>query len=145
MTLQKRIFSKLSDYSKKQLSKQKKVDLSLGENLQTEIDIVKKIYQDLNDKIDESFVPVREIEKLMSEVNADIDISSFIDALQSLEESYNIEADKLREAENDLGITIPRPAVLDNAVNEIAKLQDLEEQVRADVNEYNNYLKMLFN
>lgn len=144
MTLQKRIFSKLSDYSKKQLSKQKKVDLSLGENLQTEIEIVKKIYQALNDKIDESFVPVREIEKLMSEVNADIDISGFIDALQSLEESYNIENDKLREAENDLGITIPRPAVLDNAVNEIAKLQDLEEQVRADVNEYNSYLKMLF-
>ncbi len=144
MTIQERIYAQLSKNSKKKLSKQKKVDLSLGENLQTEIEIVKKIYQDLNDKIDESFVPVREIEKLMSELNADIDISGFIDALQSLEESYSIETDKLREAENDLGITIPRPAVLDNAVNEIAKLQDLEEQIRADVNEYNNYLKMLF-
>ena len=106
--------------------------------------IIKVIYQDLNKEIDDSFYPIRQIEKLMQEVNADIDITKFISALQNLEEAYNIETDKLRQAENDLGITIPRPAILDEAINEISTLQGFEEQVRADVNEYNGYLKMLF-
>ena len=141
MQIEKKVFSKLFK-GKTNLSK--KVDLALGDNLQAEIENVKSIYQDLNKEIDDSFYPIRQIEKLMQEVNADIDITKFISALQNLEEAYNIETDKLRQAENDLGITIPRPAILDEAINEISTLQGFEEQVRADVNEYNGYLKMLF-
>ena len=141
MQIEKKVFSKLFN-GKTNLSK--KVDLALGDNLQAEIENVKSIYQDLNKEIDDSFYPIRQIEKLMQEVNADIDITKFISALQNLEEAYNIETDKLRQAENDLGITIPRPAILDEAINEISTLQGFEEQVRADVNEYNGYLKMLF-
>ena len=141
MQIEKKVFSKLF---KEKTNLSKKVDLALGDNLQAEIENVKSIYQDLNKEIDDSFYPIRQIEKLMQEVNADIDITKFISALQNIEEAYNIETDKLRQAENDLGITIPRPAILDEAINEISTLQGFEEQVRADVNEYNGYLKMLF-
>ena len=143
MSTEKRIFDKLFNKTTR-LKKNNRVSLNLGQNLQSEIDKVNLIYEQTNETIDESFVPVREIEKLMSEINADISINDFVSALQNLEELYNIETDKLRQAENDLGITIPRPAILDEAVNQIERLQDLEEQLRNDLNEYNGYLKMLF-
>jgi uncharacterized protein (DUF885 family) len=145
MSTENRVFSKLfKETAKSNFKKHSKINLNLGQNLQAEIDKVNSIYEQTNTEIDNSFVPIRQIEKLMSEVNSDISINEYVDALQNLEELYNIETDKLRQAENDLGITIPRPEILDEAVRQIEKLQDSEEQLRNDLNEYNGYLKMLF-
>ncbi len=145
MSTENRVFTKLfKETEKSNFKKHSKINLNLGQNLQAEIDKVNSIYKQTNTEIYNSFVPIRQIEKLMSEVNSDISINEYADALQNLEELYNIETDKLRQAENDLGITIPRPEILDEAVRQIEKLQDSEEQLRNDLNEYNGYLKMLF-
>ena len=147
MNTEKIVFNKLfkdSNKHKARFSRKKKTELALGDNLQNEIDKVNAIYEKTYQLIDDSFTPIRQIEKLMSDVNADLSINEYVDALQNLEEIYNIETDKLRQAENELGVSIPRPTILDTTVKQIEKFQTIEEEFRKDLNEYNGYLKMLF-
>lgn len=134
MNTEKIVFSKLFN-SKTNLSK--KVELALGDNLQAEVDKTNVELDKIANVIDERFTPIRDIERIIeNNYFGDIDISGFISALENLEEIYNIETDKLRQAENDLGITIPRPQILDDALNQIVSLQNYESEVRGNVNEY---------
>jgi len=134
MQIEKKVFSKLFN-GKTNLSK--KVDLALGDNLQAQVDNTNVELDKIARVIDEQFTPIREIDKIVSNnYFGDIDISGFIKALENLEDDYRVEKDKLTQAENDLGFSINRPQILDDALNQIVKLQDYEAVIRDDVNEY---------
>jgi hypothetical protein len=134
MQIEKKVFSKLFN-GKTNLSK--KVDLALGDNLQAQVDNTNIELEKIGRVIDEQFTPIREIDKIVSNnYFGDIDISGFIKALENLEDDYRVEKDKLTQAENDLGFSINRPQILDDALNQIIRLQDYEAVVRGEVNEY---------
>jgi hypothetical protein len=134
MQIEKKVFSKLFN-GKTNLSK--KVDLALGDNLQAQVDNTNIELEKIGRVIDEQFTPIREIDKIVSNnYFGDIDISGFIKALENLEDDYRVEKDKLTQAENDLGFSINRPQILDDALNQIVRLQDYEAVVRGEVNEY---------
>jgi hypothetical protein len=134
MQIEKKVFSKLFN-GKTNLSK--KVDLALGDNLQAQVDNTNIELEKIGRVIDEQFTPIREIDKIVeNNYFGDIDISGFIKALENLEDDYRVEKDKLTQAENDLGFSINRPQILDDALNQIVRLQDYEAVVRGEVNEY---------
>lgn len=134
MQIEKKVFSKLFN-GKTNLSKN--VDLALGDNLQAQVDNTNIELEKIGRVIDEQFTPIREIDKIVeNNYFGDIDISGFIKALENLEDDYRVEKDKLTQAENDLGFSINRPQILDDALNQIVRLQDYEAVVRGEVNEY---------
>lgn len=134
MQIEKKVFSKLFK-GKTNLSK--KVDLALGDNLESYIDDANKQLERLGSIIDERFTPIREIERIISNnYFGELDVTPFVDSLQQLEEEYNIEADKLIQAEIDLGINIARPKILEDALQKIVRLQNYEQVARDEVNEY---------
>jgi len=134
MQIEKKVFSKLF---KGETNLSKKVDLALGDNLESYIDDANKQLEILGTLIDESFTPIRELERIISNnYFGEIDVTPFVDSLQQLEEEYNIEADKLIQAESDLGISIARPRILEDALQKIVRLQNYEQVARDEVNEY---------
>ena len=107
MTLQKRIFEQLSKNSKKQLSKQKKVDLKVVDELEKALELASDSYSHAFD----GFKFMNNIEDRIVEFRAEInrEINGFFDSGRVLEIDENVDNlqklfDELIEKTDELGI-----------------------------------------
>ena len=138
-----KVYSKLP---KKKLGlKKHKIDLAVGDELQNLSNEASKYLDKLAEEIDNAFYPVRQIEKLMSDMSPEIyGLNDFTNALMKFEEQYQKDTQRINELADELGMQIPIPPAINEAVKNLERLQMFEQGARNDINEYNNYIKMLF-
>ncbi len=72
-------------------------------------------------------------------------LNDFVNAVMMLEEQYQNDIQKINDIADELGMQVPIPPSVNEALKNLEKLQELEQQARNDINEFNSYLKMLFN
>lgn len=138
-----RVYSKMPQ--KKHNFKNQKVELAVGDELENLSNEAFKYLDELGNEIDEAFTPVREIEKLMANMTNEITgLNNFTNALMKFEEQYQKDTQRINELADELGMQIPIPDAINEAINNLEKLQNFEQVARNDINEYNSYLKMLF-
>jgi DNA repair exonuclease SbcCD ATPase subunit len=139
-----KVYSKLPQ-KKRNLGKHK-VDLAVGDELENLSNEAFKYLDKLANEIDDAFTPIREIEKLMDRVQPEIyGLNDFTNALMKFEEQYQKDTQRINELADELGMQIPIPDAINEAINNLERLQMFEQGARDDINEYNSYLKMLFN
>ena len=139
-----RVYSKLPQ--KKHNFKNHKVALAVGDELENLSNEAFKYLDKLANEIDDAFTPIREIEKLMDRVQPEIyGLNDFTNALMKFEEQYQKDTQRINELADELGMQIPIPDAINEAINNLERLQMFEQGARDDINEYNSYLKMLFN
>jgi len=139
-----KVYSKLPQ-KKHNLGKHK-VELAVGDELENLSNEAFKYLDELAEEIDDAFTPVREIEKLMARMSPEITgLNNFTNALMKLEEQYQKDTQRINELADELGMQIPIPDAINEAINNLERLQMFEQGARNDINEYNSYLKMLFN
>jgi DNA repair ATPase RecN len=133
-----KVYSKLP---KTELATQK-VELKVGDELKglaaKVISARDSVYKDL----DNSFTPIRQIERLVDEIPDKIDgFKEFSNALQKMELQFQKDTQKVKDFENELGVKIDRPKSLDAAVKSLEEFQSDEEYIRKDINEFNQKAK----
>lgn len=139
-----KVYSKLPQ-KKRNFGKQR-VDLAVGDELESLSQKADDLFNSLNSEIDDAFTPVREIEKLMDRMPTEITgLNDFVNAVMMLEEQYQNDIQKINDIADELGMQVPIPPLVNEALKNLEKLQELEQQARNDINEFNSYLKMLFN
>ncbi len=139
-----KVYSKLPQ--KKHNFRKHKVELAVGDELENLSNEAFKYLDELAEEIDDAFTPVREIEKLMARMSPEITgLNNFTNALMKFEEQYQKDTQRINELADELGMQIPIPDAINEAINNLERLQMFEQGARDDINEYNSYLKMLFN
>ena len=139
-----KVYSKLPQ--KKHNFRKQRVDLAVGDELESLSQKADDLFNSLNSEIDDAFTPVREIEKLMDRMPTEITgLNDFVNAVMMLEEQYQNDIQKINDIADELGMQVPIPPLVNEALKNLEKLQELEQQARNDINEFNSYLKMLFN
>ena len=138
-----KFYSKLP---KKHNFRKHKVELAVGDELENLSNEAFKYLDELAEEIDDAFTPVREIEKLMARMSPEITgLNNFTNDLMKFEEKYQKDTQRINELADELGMQIPIPDAINEAINNLERLQMFEQGARDDINEYNSYLKMLFN
>jgi len=129
-----KVYSKLP---KTELATQK-VELKVGDELRGLASQVASARDSVYKDLDNSFIPIRQIEKLVDEIPDKIDgFKEFSDALQKMEVQYQKDTQKVKDFENELGVKIDRPKSLDAAVKNLQDFQSDEESIRKEINEFN--------
>jgi len=133
-----KVYSKLP---KTELATQK-VELKVGDELRGLASQVASARDSVYKDLDNSFIPIRQIEKLVDEIPDKIDgFKEFSDALQKMEVQYQKDTQKVKDFENELGVKIDRPKSLDAAVKNLQDFQSDEEGIRKEINEFNQKAK----
>ena len=101
----------------------------------------------MNDILDNMYVPLRRVEKAISELQSGDDampyFKDFMNKLEKLEAEYEDGFKKIRQAENDLGVKIATPPQFDDALSTLSFLQKKEQDHRESIKELNDFVKRL--
>ena len=141
---EKAVFAKLAS-QKVELSKEKKVELALTDRVVAMADKLRASENVMNKRLDSIFVPIREIEKAVSNLQSPSDLQdtfkTYMSNLDDLERAYQEALQNIKDVENDLGVSIPMPSELNNVVKLLQRFQDAEQQMRREINEYSQAYK----
>ena len=141
MNTENRVFNKLAQAEKVELSAQK-VELALGDELRKISSKTETLRKKLDSELDDAFEPIRRIEKIISNLSDKIyGFKAYKDSLMDMEKQYADDSRKIQNAEKELGVKIERPKALDVAVRELEQYQKLEETYRSEINEFNRAIK----
>jgi len=134
MTIKERILNRLAE--------SEKVELAVGDELKVLASKTDAISKKLNQELDEAFEPIRRIEKISESIPSKINgFKDFTKSLQKMELQYSKDVQKLKSAEQDLGVKIERPKALDVAVKKLEYLQRLESDFRKEINDFIRFSK----
>ncbi len=119
MTIQERIFAQLSKNSKKKLSKQKKVDLSLADDINADLntvveslDSIRPALQEIEQLVGRNAQVLKDVESAINKVTAIAEEIGADDILSQMDDSFNLA--------NELNITVGN--LLSNIGNAISDL-----------------------
>jgi DNA repair ATPase RecN len=128
-----------------ELSEEKKVELKVGDNMPKLANEIESTFKNVDKLLDEAFTPIRRIEKQVDELLDPSDFQkefkSFTTALMKLESAYAEARQTIQNAENDLGVSIPEPKNVTEAVRVLERFQRQEETLRKEINEYSQAYK----
>lgn len=141
---EKAVFAKLASH-KVELSKEQKVELAVGDNMPKLANEIESTFKSVDRLLDEAFTPIRRIEKQVSELldpnYFQKEFKTFTTALMKLESAYAEARQTIQNAENDLGVSIPEPKNVTEAVRVLERFQRQEETLRKEINEYSQAYK----
>ena len=130
-----------------ELSEEVKVELAIGDTLSKMSLEASEANSKMNDVLDEMYVPLRRVEKAISELQSGDDampyFKDFMSKLQKLEAEYDEGLKKISQAESDLGVRIETPPQFDDALSTLRFLQKKEEDHRESIKELNAFVKKL--
>ena len=130
-----------------ELSEEQKVELAIGDALSKMSLEASEANSKMNDVLDEMYVPLRRVEKAISELQSGDDampyFKDFMSKLQKLEAEYEEGLKKIRQAESDLGVKIETPFQFDDALSTLSFLQKKEADHRESIKELNAFVKRL--
>ena len=99
----------------------------------------------LESKLDDAFVPIRRIEKLIENLEGYASLSNgfkdYMKALYDAEKVFEDSKNKIKNSEQELGIKIPEPKFIGKLSQELSFFQKMEQNFRDDLNEYNKFIK----
>ena len=99
-----------------ELSEEQKVELAIGDTLSKMSLEASEANSKMNNVLDEMYVPLRRVEKAISELQSGDDampyFKDFMSKLQKLEAEYDEGLKKISQAESDLGVRIETPPQL---------------------------------
>ena len=128
-----------------ELSEEVKVELAVTDRIKGLVDKAEASMRVMNKRLDSSFTPIREIEdairKLDDPSSLQDSFKTFMSNLDALEQERENALKTIKDVEADLGISVPIPTELDNAVRVLEKLQREEELFRKEINEYSQAYK----
>lgn len=141
-SVQSRVNEKLFANVKKTELKSQRVELAIGDELKGLNSKLDSVYKSVNKEINEAFEPIRRIEKIAESIPAGINgFKEFSQSLQKMEVQYQNDVQKLKSAEQELGVKIPMPKALDSALKQLTFFQNQEQLFRDDINEFNKESK----
>ena len=130
-----------------ELSEEQKVELAIGDALSKMSLEASEANSKMNNVLDEMYVPLRRVEKAISELQSGDDampyFKDFMSKLQKLEAEYEEGLKKIRQAESDLGVKIETPFQFDDALSTLSFLQKKEQDHRDSIKELNAFVKRL--
>ena len=130
-----------------ELSEEVKVELAVGDNMSKLANEIEQSFKNVDKRLDEAFTPIRRIEKILDEVidpnYFQKEFKSFTTALMKLESAYAEARQTIQNAENDLGVSIPEPKNVTEAVRVLERFQRQEEILRREISEYSQAYKKL--
>ena len=128
-----------------QLSEEKKVELAIGADLAKISLATAEANSKLNDVLDNLYVPLRRVEKAVTELRSGDEampfFKEFMTKLEKLEVEYDEGIKKIRQAENDLGVSIDTPPQFADALSSLKFLQKKEQDYRGEIKELNALVK----
>ena len=128
-----------------ELSEEKKVELAIGADLAKISLATAEANSKLNDVIDNLYVPLRRVEKAVTELRSGDEampfFKEFMTKLEKLEVEYDEGIKKIRQAENDLGVSIDTPPQFADALSNLKFLQKKEQDYRGEIKELNALVK----
>ena len=129
-----------------QLSEEKKVELALGDGLQSIADKVYSLKQKSESELDNAFTELVKLEKMAQRViseapNIENPFKAFKDELMRLESMWDKETNRLKAIENELGTKIEYPKVFQSVSEQLSSFQRLEQNYRADITDYNKRIR----
>ena len=99
----------------------------------------------LGSKLNDAFVPIRRIEKLIENLEGYASLSNgfkdYMKALYDAEKVFEDSKNKIKNSEQELGIKIPEPKFIGKLSQELSLYQKAEQNFRDDLNEYNKFIK----
>ena len=99
----------------------------------------------LESKLDNAFVPIRRIEKLIENLEGYASLSNgfkdYMKALYDAEKVFEDTKNKIKNSEQELGIKIPEPKFIGELSQQLSFFQRMEQNFRDDLNEYNKFIK----
>tara|TARA_R110001632_G_C11024516_1_gene380978 strand:- start:45 stop:506 length:462 start_codon:yes stop_codon:yes gene_type:complete len=128
-----------------ELSEEKKVELAVGDNMSKLANEIEQSFKNVDKRLDEGFPPIRRIEKIIDELPSPSSFQSafkeFTTALMKMESAYAEARQTIQNAENDLGVSIPEPKNVTEAVRVLERFQRQEETLRKEITEYSQAYK----
>jgi predicted nucleic acid-binding Zn-ribbon protein len=145
MNTQKSVLNKISNIKKEELSAEK-VELALGDGLQSIADKVYNLKQKAEDSLDNAFTDLVKLEKMAQRVvndSPDVEnpFKAFKDELMRLEAQWDKETNRLKSIENELGTKIEYPKIFASISEQLSNFQRLEQNYRSDISEYNKRIR----
>jgi len=99
----------------------------------------------LGSKLNDAFVPIRRIEKLIENLEGYASLSNgfkdYMKALYDAEKVFEDSKNKIKNSEQELGIKIPEPKFIGKLSQQLSFFQKMEQNFRDDLNEYNKFIK----
>ena len=128
-----------------ELSEEQKVELKVGDNMPKLANEIESTFKNVDRLLDEAFIPIRRIEKQVQELLEpnyfQKEFKTFTTTLMKLESAYADARQTIQNAENDLGVSIPEPRNVTEAVRVLEEFQRREEMLRREINEYTQAYK----
>ena len=128
-----------------ELSDEQKVELKVGDNMPKLANEIESTFKNVDRLLDEAFIPIRRIEKQVQELLEpnyfQKEFKTFTTTLMKLESAYADARQTIQNAENDLGVSIPEPRNVTEAVRVLEEFQRREEMLRREINEYTQAYK----
>ena len=128
-----------------ELSEEQKVELAVGDNMPKLANEIESTFRNVDKLLDEAFTPIRRIEKQVQELIEPSyfqkEFKTFTTTLMKLESAYAEARQTIQNAESDLGVSIPEPKNVTEAVRVLEEFQRREEMLRKEINEYSQAYK----
>ena len=138
--VQKALFSKVE-------SESHKLELSIVDNLRKALETLDSSYKKSDKEVNEAYIPLRRIENLVRELdslsNLMTNFKAFSDNVQQAESERDKALQKVKNAEQELGVSIPMPKELEQSYSVIREFQRREELLRGDLSGFDKAAKAL--
>ena len=145
--MNKQLFNRVANIAKENVElSAEKVELALGDGLQSIADKVYNLKQKAEDSLDNAFTDLVKLEKMAQRVlndSPDVEnpFKAFKDELMRLEAEWDKETNRLKSIENELGTKIEYPKIFASISEQLSNFQRLEQNYRSDISEYNKRIR----
>ena len=145
--MNKQLFNRVADIAKENVElSAEKVELALGDGLQSIADKVYNLKQKAEDSLDNAFTDLVRLEKMAKRVlndSPDVEnpFKAFKDELMKLEAEWDKQTNRLKSIENELGTKIEYPKIFTSISEQLSNFQRLEQNYRSDISEYNKRIR----